>query len=184
MNHNKMKQKLFSLKTRRFGTCLEIITRMLFNLKECDYKYANAVDSSGKLYEICGSTCNINLLCRLQEDNIIDFLSSSNDEETHICNFIDNNDFNCNFNQIKPNCFDYLIYVLCFHDFILFFKISSNDIVQKSWLHHKQHKMSTNECQFNINRNSLVYHINNHLLEKLSYEELFKKLICLEVSTL
>lgn len=84
-----------------------------------------------------------------------------------------NHFFSKNMNQVKPDEFDVLHYVLFFLDCILLFKLSAYSVVNddRFQYHDKQHKGGTGEGYFNVNSKNLSYHINEYLYHCMSYQE-------------
>ena len=84
-----------------------------------------------------------------------------------------NYDFDCNIQQVKRFEFDVLYYGLFFADRIAIFKMHSNEILSCFGYSDKQHKGNEGEGQFHLNRNSIDYHMDNHFIQWLTYEDLY-----------
>ena len=69
-----------------------------------------------------------------------------------------------------------LYYGLFFADRIAIFKMNSNEILSCFGYSDKQHKGNEGEGQFHLNRSSIDYHMQNHFVQWLTYEELFELL--------
>ena len=91
-----------------------------------------------------------------------------------------NYDFDCNIQQVKRSEFDVLYYGLFFADHIAIFKMYSNEILSCFGYSDKQHKGNEGEGQFHLNRSSIDYHMQNHFVQWLTYEELYDLLKALE----
>ena len=85
-------------------------------------------------------------------------------------------DFDCNIQQVKPNCFDTIIYGVFFEDIIYLFKTTNETIVNDRNILYsdKQHRGNVGEGQFHVKRNNLQYHIDNFLYKTLNYQDLLK----------
>lgn len=88
-------------------------------------------------------------------------------------------DFDCNIQQVKRLEFDVLYYGLFFADRIAIFKMHSNEILSCFGYSDKQHKGNEGEGQFHLNRGSIDYHMQNHFVQWLTYEELYDLLSAL-----
>ena len=82
-------------------------------------------------------------------------------------------DFDCNIQQVKRLEFDVLYYGLFFADRIAIFKMHSSKILSCFGYSDKQHKGNEGEGQFHLNRSSIDYHMQNHFVQWLTYEELY-----------
>ncbi len=84
--------------------------------------------------------------------------------------------FDCNIQQVKPKCFDVIIYGVFFEDIIYLFKTTNDIIVNDKNIGYvdKQHRGNVGEGQFHIKRNNLQYHIDNFLYKKLDWNELLE----------
>lgn len=93
---------------------------------------------------------------------------------TKFVNLDSNEKFDCNIQQVKPKCFDIIIYGIFFNDKIYLFKTDSNTIQTDKNIGYvdKQHRGNVGEGQFHIKRNNVQYHIDNFLYKTLSWDEL------------
>ena len=86
--------------------------------------------------------------------------------------------FDCNIQQIKRVEFDVLYYGLFFSDKILIFRIESGQIKENNkggQIHYSdfQHKGNEGEGQFHINSDTFHIHLDNHLYQTLTYDQLY-----------
>ena len=83
--------------------------------------------------------------------------------------------WDCNIQQVKPNCFDMLLYGVFFKDMIYLFKIPSHKISEDSNIQYsnKHHRGNTGEGQFHLKNSNIQHHIDNYLYTKIDYEELW-----------
>lgn len=65
---------------------------------------------------------------------------------------------------------------LFFADRIAIFKMHSSEILSCFGYSDKQHKGNEGEGQFHLNRSSIDYHMQNHFVQWLTYEELYNLL--------
>lgn len=91
---------------------------------------------------------------------------------TELYNF----NFDCNIQQVKRLEFDILFYGLFFADRIAIFKMNSDEIQTCLGYSDKQHKGNEGEGQFHLNRSTINYHMHNHFVQWLTYEELYSLL--------
>lgn len=85
-----------------------------------------------------------------------------------------NYDFDCNIQQVKRFEFDILYYGLFFADRIAIFRMNSDKIMSCLGYSDKQHKGNEGEGQFHLNHSSIRYHMKNHFVQWLTYEELYE----------
>lgn len=111
------------------------------------------------------SSKNLSFFGKLLSEQFSKFVSSTSKDG-----------FDCNIQQVKPNCFDVIIYGVFFEDIIYLFKTTSDVIVNDKNIGYvdKQHRGNVGEGQFHIKRNNLQYHIDNFLYKTLTYEDLLK----------
>ncbi len=93
-----------------------------------------------------------------------------------------NEKFDCNIQQVKPKCFDFLIYGVFFDEIIYLFKVSSDQILNDKKIGYvgKQHRGNTGEGQFHIKRNNMKYHIDNFLYKQMTWNELVDIIVNLD----
>lgn len=126
----------------------------ILNDKKCEIKISRA---------LLKSSSKLSFTEKLLSDNLRKFVKS---------NSLDT--FDCNIQQVKPNCFDVIIYGVFFDDIIYLFKTDSDTIKNDKKIGYidKQHRGNVGEGQFHIKRNNLQYHIDNFLYKKLKWDEL------------
>ena len=62
---------------------------------------------------------------------------------------------------------------LFFTDRIAIFRMTSDEVKHCPGFSNKQHKGNLGEGQFHLNQTTLDYHMNNHFVRWLTYEELY-----------
>jgi len=114
----------------------------------------------------------------ITEENICEVLMQDNSVRL----IEDKNKFqekwDCNIQQIKPNCFDILLYGIFLKDAIYIFEIPSESITKDFNIQYsdKQHRGNTGEGQFHLKNSNIQYHINKYLYTKIDYNKLWKLL--------
>ena len=88
-------------------------------------------------------------------------------------NFDSEEDFLCNFQQVKPAEFGVIHYGIFFNDVIMLFKATSIQIENDAKIYYtdKQHKGNVGEGQFAITRRHIQHHLDNYLTEVMSWEK-------------
>jgi hypothetical protein len=104
----------------------------------------------------------LDLLTELKSHNSLSFVDSKT-----------NDNFTCNIQQVKPGCFDTLIYGLLFDDKIYVFKITSDELNSDPGVKYsdRQHRGNVGEGQFHINRKRLQHHIDNYLYAEIDWNK-------------
>ncbi len=175
---NKIKEfrdGIFALRTRRFGAVAELMIEALYNFTKSHNQFHDRYDEVGhQRIEIKFSTVMKSNEAVISRFNSIDQCKQAN-LGNRALNSTDmyNYDFDCNIQQVKRLEFDVLYYGLFFADRIAIFKMHSNEILSCFGYSDKQHKGNKGEGQFHLNRNSIGYHMQNHFVQWLTYEELY-----------
>lgn len=128
----------------------------IYNDKRCEIKISRALFKTSK---------KISLTEELLSSNKSFYVNSESTDK-----------FDCNIQQVKPKCFDLMIYGVFFDDIIYLFKTDSSTIQTDKNISYndKQHRGNVGEGQFHIKRNNLQYHIDNFLYKKLTWQDLLK----------
>lgn len=175
----KFRNGIFSLRTRRFGTVAEIMIKKIHKFKDSTSLAHDLFDhEKSDRIEVKFSTVMKANKSIINEGNVVDqILHASTEERALKDNEIHLYPFDCNIQQIKRSEFEVLYYGLFFYDTIFIFSIKSEDIETANiGYSDKQHRGNVGEGQFHINQINFKYHIDNFLLKKLTYEELFNLL--------
>ena len=166
---------IFALRTRRFGTVAELMIEALYNFTKSHNQFHDRYDEVGhQRIEIKFSTVMKANEAKIDRRNVIDQCRKANVanramNSADMCNY----DFDCNIQQVKRSEFDVLYYGLFFADRIAIFKMHSDEILSCLGYSDKQHKGNEGEGQFHLNRGSIAYHMDNHFMQWLTYEELY-----------
>jgi hypothetical protein len=187
MTPERLKQGMFNLKTRRFGTIAEVMIRRLCNLGRSKNQFHDLYDDMAQLrVEVKFSTVRKTNRRKITEITVLNCIDDELAENREI-NFVDwtSSKFDCNIQQIKRKKFDVLYYGLFFNDKIVIFKIESEEIKIDKDIHEikkqihysdKMHLGNEGEGQFHLNPKTLQMHLDNYLYQMLTYKQLFRLL--------
>ena len=166
---------IFALRTRRFGTVAELMIEALYSLTKSHNQFHDRYDEVGcQRIEIKFSTVMKANESVINRSNSIDQCKKANlgNRALNSIGMYDY-DFDCNIQQVKRLEFDVLYYGLFFADRIAIFKMRSDEIMSCLGYSDKQHKGNEGEGQFHLNRNSIDYHMQEHFVQWLTYDELY-----------
>lgn len=166
---------IFALRTRRFGTIAELMIESLYSFSHSHNQFHDRYDETSKQrIEIKFSTVMKANEAVIDRYNSIDQCKKANlgNRALNSTEMYDYN-FDCNIQQVKRFEFDILYYGLFFADRIAIFKMNSSEIISCLGYSDRQHKGNEGEGQFHLNRSSIDYHMNNHFVQWLTYEELY-----------
>lgn len=167
---------IFALHTRRFGTVAELMIEKLYGFGSSQNQFHDRYDAAaGQRIEIKFSKAMKTNEEKIKKANLIDQCLKANisNRLMKVDEYKDF-DFDCNIQQVKRSQFDVLYYGVFFEDQILIFKMSSYEVLGCPGYSDFQHKGNQGEGQFHLNRESLDYHILNHLEQNISYKELYQ----------
>ena len=166
---------IFALRTRRFGTVAELMIEALYSFTKSHNQFHDRYDEVGhQRIEIKFSTVMKANEAVISRFNSIDQCKKANLgnralKSTDMYDY----DFDCNIQQVKRLEFDVLYSGLFFADRIAIFKMNSDEILSCLGYSDKQHKGNAGEGQFHLNRSTINYHMRNHFVQWLTYEELY-----------
>jgi hypothetical protein len=86
------------------------------------------------------------------------------DEELLTANWL------CNIQQIKYSCFVFMSYMVFAEDSVYLFRISSDQLSNEKNLGLTNQHRDGVETQFKLKKNCFQYHLDNYLVEKMSWE--------------
>lgn len=178
MDAETLREGIFALNTRRFGSVTEVMIKRLAKLKKARSLFHDLYDDiQGQRVEVKFSVVTKKADIPVREDTVLACIEQAIDENRMVsygswrgCHF------DSNIQQIKKSEFDVLYYGLFFSDRILIFSLRSEQIDSHIYYSDKQHKGNVGEGQFHINQDTLQVHLDNHLYKELTYEELLKLL--------
>lgn len=168
-----LKEAVFRLNTRRFGALTELFIKRLKSFDRSPSIFYDLHDGvQGHRVEVKFSTVLSKWSTPLREDTLEAVLREavSGDRAVVYPNW-PNSSFDCNIQQVKPAEFETLFYGLFFDDRILVFKCTTADIAQMPGWSGKQHKGNVGEGQFHLTQRNLQHHLDNYLLQHLSYQQ-------------
>lgn len=167
---------IFALHTRRFGTVAELMIEKLYGFGLSKNQFHDRYDAVAKQrIEIKFSKVMRTNEEKIKKENLIDQCLKAN-ISNRLMEAVEymKYDFDCNIQQVKRSQFDVLYYGVFFEDRILIFRMSSDEVLRCPGYSDFQHKGNTGEGQFHLNRESLNYHISHHLIDQISYEQLYR----------
>lgn len=178
MKPEELRDGIFSLRTRRFGTVAEIMIKKMISLDWGKSISHDLYDSVSKnRIEVKFSTALKANKNKIDEDNVLEeILQAINKNRMFKQNEWDKYDFDCNIQQIKRKEFDTLFYGIFFADVVEIFKIEPRQIDSAIKYSDKQHAGNEGEGQFHLNNSTYEYHKNNFFVKGLTYEELWSTL--------
>lgn len=173
---------IFALNTRRFGTVAETLIKMLANAswgKNISHDLYDAKEM--KRIEVKFSKALVANQSTIQDDNILEQIINADDKMRMFKSTEwKKHRFDCNIQQIKKKEFDLLYYGIFFADKVQIFKITPANINSKINYSDKQHAGNKGEGQFHINNLTYQFHIDNFLEKELTYEQILKHLLALQ----
>jgi hypothetical protein len=178
----KLRNVIFSLKTRKFGKVVEKLVEKI--LVEFEFIVGPPKDLSHDIIinnskdEIKGSrVCGKSVLI-LDDDDIIGSLMSHETDKIINLNESYEIEWDCNIQQIKVKFFNTLWYVLFFGDCVTIFKIDHDQIINDKKISYsdKQHRGNEGEGQFHVTNKNIKYHLDNYLVTTITYDEVYNKL--------
>ncbi len=178
MDGETLREGIFALNTRRFGSVSEVLIKRLKKLGKARNLFHDLYDDmAGKRVEVKFSRALKKAQMLVTEDSVLQCIEAVTSEKRFV-SWSDRQSvrFDCNIQQIKKAEFDDLYYGVFFFDCVTIFHIESAVIGPQIFYSDKQHKGNFGEGQFHINHNTIHIHEQNYLYQRLSYEELYKRL--------
>ena len=179
MNGTRLREGIFALNTRRFGSVAECMVQKLLKCSKARSLFHDLYDGEHQhRIEVKFSRVQKKAETTVTERTVLRCIEEST-AENRMVPFSDwrQNQFDCNIQQIKRVEFEVLYYGLFFADCIKIFRIQSSEIRDNSaggriYYSDRQHKGNIGEGQFHINDKTLQIHLDYYLHTSLSYEEL------------
>lgn len=183
MDGQKLRDGIFALRTRRFGSVAECMVRRLWKYGKAKSLFHDLFDEQmNQRIEVKFSTVQRNANRTVTEETVLGCIEDAISEREPVPfsqwqNYL----FDCNIQQVKRREFDVLYYGLFFSDCVKIFRIESSRIRGKAdggiiGYSNKQHKGNVGEGQFHINEKTLQIHLDNYSHRTLTYDELYKLL--------
>ncbi|MEQ9190537.1 MAG: hypothetical protein RLQ25_08535 [Alphaproteobacteria bacterium] len=176
MSADKLREAIFNINTRRFGTVCEAIVAKIAEFGASRNQFHDLYcDKTDSRIEVKFSRVQNKAQIAIQPDTVVDAIFAELDENrTIMFDKWRTYEFDCNIQQIKCSEFEILYYGLFFWDKLLIFRINSETIKIDQRLNYsdKQHKGNVGEGQFHINNKTLQHHIDTYLAHDMSYTDL------------
>jgi hypothetical protein len=178
MNGDALREGIFFLNTRRFGTVAELIVKRLVKLGKGRSLFHDLYDDvASKRVEVKFSRVLKKSLTLITEATLLRCIEEATSEERMVSfEHWQTTEFDCNIQQIKRREFDVLYYGLFFSDCVAIFHIGSEQIGPQIYYSDRQHKGNIGEGQFHINQDTLQIHLSNYLYQTLTYDKLLELL--------
>jgi len=173
-----LREGVFSLNTRRFGTVAEVLIQRLVKLGKGRSQFHDLYDDvNSKRVEVKFSCVLRKCEIPITKETVLQCIEAATSEQRMVL-FANwrSAQFDCNIQQVKRAEFDVLYYGLFFSDKVVIFRIESEEIGPQIYYSDKQHKGNVGEGQFHINDKTLQIHLDNYLYQQLTYDELLELL--------
>jgi len=178
MDGKQLRDGIYALNTRRFGSVAEEMIKRLVSLGKSKNLFHDLYDDvKNHRVEVKFSVVRKKSMTPIRTETVLQCIEEAVSEH-RLVEFESWSDclFDCNIQQIKRAEFEVLYYGLFFSDKVLIFSIRSEEIGSKINYSNKQHKGNVGEGQFHINEKKLQVHLDNYLYKTLTYDELCKLL--------
>lgn len=173
MTPEQLRDGIFALNTRRFGTVAEIMVKKLKQLDKGRSLFHDLYDTNAEQrIEVKFSRVGQNL-DKLTETNLLECIlkEQGTDRRVTFANW-QQHKFLCNIQQVKRTEFEVLYYGMFFDDCVKIFRITPDKIDASIGYGDKQHKGNTGEGQFHITEKTLQTHLDRFYQHTLTYQEL------------
>jgi hypothetical protein len=179
-----LRNGIFALNTRRFGTVAEHLIKILANTNwGKDFSHDLYDEKTNLRIEVKFSRALKANPKTIQETNIIEEIINADDSKRMFASTEwQEHKFDCNIQQIKKKQFDVLYYGIFFSDKVQIFKITPDRINKDIRYSDKQHFGNKGEGQFHLNNATYQYHLKNFMEAELTYDEVLNLLLKLQDS--
>ena len=174
MNADTLRDGIFALNTRRFGSVAEVLIARMAALRKGQTLFHDLYDELAKeRVEVKFSRALKKSEKVITKDTVLKCI----EEATSLKRMVMWADrtrvpFDCNIQQIKRSEFEHLYYGIFFMDAVAIFRIASKDIGRQISYSDFQHKGSFGEGQFHISNATIGIHEKNHFYRMVTYAEL------------
>lgn len=183
MDGEKLRDGIFALRTRRFGSVAECMIMRLLNYSKGRNLFHDLYDDQrNHRIEVKFSVVMKKAETPISEDTVLQCIEEARAENRLVAfSEWEQHKFDSNIQQVKRAEFDVLYYGLFFLDCIKIFRMESQEIKENSaggriGYSDFQHKGNIGERQFHISPQTLQVHLDHYLYRSLSYDELYKLL--------
>src|SRR5712664_2043781 len=185
MNGEKLRDGIFALRTRRFGSVAECMMKRLLQCSAGRSLFHDLYDDSlNHRIEVKFSVVQKKAEQTVTEETVLRCIEEATAEERMVA-FSDwgQHEFDCNIQQVKRAEFNVLYYGLFFSDCVKIFRIESTEIRENGqggriYYSDFQHKGNVGEGQFHIHPGTLQVHLDNYSYKTLTYDQLHELLQC------
>src|SRR5437867_9799497 len=162
MDGEQLRDGIFALRTRRFGSVAECMIKRLLKYSKARSLFHDLYDDARKhRIEVKFSVVQKACETTVTEETVLRCIKEATAAERMVA-FTEwsQNEFDCNIQQVKRAEFDVLYYGLFFSDCIKIFRIESKDIKENDkggriYYSDFQHKGNVGEGQFHISHKTL-----------------------------
>ena len=183
MDGEKLRDGIFALRTRRFGSVAECMVKRLLKCSLARNLFHDLYDDAlHHRIEVKFSVVQKKAERTVTERTVVQCIEESTAEERMVA-FPEwkQHKFDCNIQQVKRKEFDVLYYGLFFSDCVKIFRIETKEIKENSrggriYYSDFQHKGNEGEGQFHINPNTFQIHLDHYHYKTLAYAELYQLL--------
>ncbi|ADI00456.1 hypothetical protein [Salisediminibacterium selenitireducens] len=169
-----LRNAIFSLHTRRFGTVSEIMIKKLLSYGPSKNQFHDLYDKSNNLRVEVKFSRAQKKEDTITDENIKKQLEKITSFENRMFPSSDwkHHKFDCNIQQVKSTEFDILFYGIFFADVVMIFRLLPENLNSEINFSDKQHKGNLGEGQFHLNNLTYEKHLQHYFHKKLSYCEL------------
>jgi hypothetical protein len=185
MDAENLRDGIFALRTRRFGSVAECMVKRLLRCSLGRNLFHDLYDDSlHHRIEVKFSVVQKKAERTIREETVVGCIEEATAEKRMVAfSEWQQHEFDCNIQQVKRKEFDVLYYGLFFSDCIKIFRIESKDIQENTrggsiYYSDFQHKGNVGEGQFHINARTLQIHLDNYLYKTVTYDDLLELLTC------
>jgi hypothetical protein len=174
MDGNDLREGIFALNTRRFGSVAEVLIQRLTKLGKAKNLFHDLYDDlARKRVEVKFSRALRKSEIRVTPETVLECIESATSENRLVpWTERERTPYDCNIQQVKRAEFDVLYYGVFFSDRVVIFRIDSDEIGPGILYSDRQHKGNIGEGQFHVNHDTIGIHVRQHLYGKLTYDEL------------
>jgi hypothetical protein len=178
MDGDALREGIFCLRTRRFGTVAELMVKRLVKLGKGRSLFHDLYDdAASKRIEVKFSTVLRKSTTCITESTLLRCIEAATSEQRMVpFDEWRRTRFDCNIQQVKRREFDVLYYGLFFSDCVAVFRIGSMEIGPQINYSDRQHKGNIGEGQFHVSQDNLQFHLDNYLYQTLTYDRLLELL--------
>ncbi len=169
-----LRDGIFALFTRRFGTVAEILIKRMQRLGQARARFHDLFDEiESRRVEVKFSRALASHDDPITTENVLRAIEAALLERKAVAvSNATTESYDCNIQQVKRSEFDVLYYGIFFRDAVVVFRAESKDIPAMPGYSDKQHKGNHGEGQFHISSETYHWHRKNRFYTELTYEQL------------